>query len=78
MPPNFDLCRNICPGMDHFVYFNFYVIRSEIDQGSVLPGLNDTLDYLSWINFRMYLFSRGLIFPWTNFREWHFQIFRVD
>ena len=34
--------------------------------------------YLSWINFREDLFSRGSIFARINFREWHFQIFRVD
>ena len=39
-PPNFDLCGNI-----QGVYFDFYVIRLEIAQGSVLPCLNDTLDY---------------------------------
>ena len=34
--------------------------------------------YLSWINFREDLFSRVSIFARINFREWHFQIFRVD
>ena len=33
--------------------------------------------YLKRINFREDLFSRRLIFAWTNFRDWHFQIFRV-